>query len=180
MSSSISLSFTRSLPENLHPCNNSWLSWLPSMPFNSPNHYRKLWNPTKLPTEKSARSSSSNSPPKRNSSNSPFAFSRRVLHHLWFSSVRILLRTFNFELSTRFRGVAALYFGLGPSFAFLLLADGGPLHSLSPLSTRYPLFGTHSLRSPVYSAVFNFNLLLFSSRNARKLSAVSSNRTHCS
>jgi hypothetical protein len=33
---------------------------------------------------------------------------------------------------------------------------------------------------PAYSAVFNFNLLLFSSKNVRKLSAVSSNRIHCS
>jgi hypothetical protein len=40
--------------------------------------------------------------------------------------------------------------------------------------------GVLLLSSPTYSAVFNFNLLLFSSKNARKLSAVSSNRTHCS
>jgi hypothetical protein len=47
-------------------------------------------------------------------------------------------------------------------------------------AARHPRSVFFFSRLSPYSAVFSFNLLLFSSKNARKLSAVSSNRTHCS
>lgn len=63
-------------------------------------------------------------------------------------------------------------------FSFLQTAGYSPPSLVFLFITHYSLLTASLL--PAYSAVFNFNLLLFSSKNARKLSAVSSNRTHCS
>jgi hypothetical protein len=87
-------------------------------------------------------------------------------------------------------GVATLSIALNRKFIVLLAdatreifltksgaAAGGSKAAGFDFAERQPC--TASLLA-AYSAVFNFNLLLFSSKNVRRLSAVSSNRIHCS